>query len=68
MLSSYYGLCRVLESDVTIVKAVGSAPLGVYSLLRETDNASVNISVRKFQGVIGTRKNHQQTTPEWEGE
>lgn len=68
MLSSYYGLCRVLESDVTIVKAVGSAPLGVYSLLRETDNASVNISIRKFQGVIGTRKNHQQTTPEWEGE
>lgn len=67
-MSSYYGLCRVLESDVTIVKAVGSAPLGVYSLLRETDNASVNISVRKFQGVIGTRKNHQQTTPEWEGE
>lgn len=68
MLSSYYGLCRVLDSDVTIVKAVGSAPLGVYSLLRETDNASVNISIRKFQGVIGTRKNHQQTTPEWEGE
>lgn len=67
-MSSYYGLCRVLDSDVTTVKAVDSAPLGVYSLLRETDNESVNISVRKFQGVIGTRKNQQQTTWEWEGE
>lgn len=67
-MNSYYGLCTVLDSDVTTVIAMGSAPFGVYSLLRETDNESVNIYVRKFQGVIGTRKNQQQTTREWEGE